>query len=58
MENDNFMKKLWKSQTSGKYWGNKQQQKNYYENRMQPPGIMCGTHSTVCGKMLITPHTI
>ncbi len=36
MENDNFMKKLWKSPTSGKYWGNRQQQRKYYGNRMRP----------------------
>ncbi len=36
MENANFMKKLWKSLTSGKYWGNRQQQKKYYGNRMRP----------------------
>ncbi len=37
MENDNFMKKLLKSPTSGKYWGNtRQQQKKYYGNRMRP----------------------
>ncbi len=30
MENDNFMKKLWKFLTSGKYWGNRQKQKKLY----------------------------
>ncbi len=36
MEIDNFKKKIWKSTTSGKNWGNRQQQRKNYGIRIRP----------------------
>ncbi len=44
----NYIKKLWKWPISGKYLGNRQQQKKYYGNRMRPISVIFLTTECFC----------